>query len=371
MKVPKADLGAQYISQKDEMDDAIARVISGSAFIGSAGNAFVGDFEESFARYSGAEYCVGCANGTDALEISLRAAGIGRGDEVIVPALTWIATSEAVSNVGATPIFADISRETYTIDPVAAESVITSKTRAIIPVHLYGLASDMGSVMALARTHDLFVLEDCAQAHGAEYKGRPVGTIGNAGSFSFFPGKNLGAFGDAGGIISSDPAYVERARMIGQHGQTKEKFRHKIEGRNSRLDGIQAAVLSVKLKYLDVWTEKSISIASEYRKLLCDAPTLLPNCPPDMKHVYHLFPIEVADRGGLRARLSEAGVSSGIQYPTALPLLEAYAQRDLKPSDFPVAHEFSQGVLTLPIVPEMRAEQIEYVARSVAGSFSA
>ena len=366
MKVPTADLHAQYMSLKHEIDSAIANVIKKSAFIGSAGNEFVREFEESFAEYSGAQYCVGCANGTDALEISLRAAGIGRGDEVIVPAMTWIATSEAVSNVGATPVFSDIVDGTHTIDPVAAESVITPDTKAIIPVHLYGLSADMDSVMELARTHELFVLEDCAQAHGAEYKGRPVGTIGHAGSFSFFPGKNLGAFGDAGAIISNDLAFIQRARTIGQHGQAQEKFRHKIEGRNSRIDGIQAAVLRVKLERLDTWTERRIRIASQYQELLSGADLLLPTCPADMKHVYHLFPIEVTDRDGTRSRLAEAGISSGIQYPTPLPLLEAYARRGLKPSDFPVAHSFSQKVLTLPIFPEMQSDQVEYVAKYVA-----
>jgi dTDP-4-amino-4,6-dideoxygalactose transaminase len=365
MTIPFVDLAAQYRDHKSEFDAAIAEVISETAFIGTRANRFVQKFEAGFADFSGANHCVGCANGTDALEILLKAAGIGPGDEVVVPALSWIATSEAASNVGAVPVFADVDPLTHTLDPERFREAINERTRAVIPVHLYGQPADMGPILEIAAQHDLFVLEDCAQAHGAEYKGRKVGTMGNAGSFSFFPGKNLGAYGDAGGMITNDEDLAAHARMISQHGQSKRKFEHEIEGRNSRLDGMQAAILSVKLKYLPAWTKRRIEIADIYRQLLADLPLELPVAGGDRRHVYHLFATRTKQRDAVRTVLNEIGVATGQQYPIALPLLEAYSAAGHGPEDFPHAHAMTQQVLTLPVYPEITETQMEFVRDSL------
>jgi len=366
MKIPFVDLKAQYAAHREEFDAAIAEVIAETAFIGTGGNRFVRAFEEAFADFAGAEHCIGCANGTDALEILLKAAGIGPGDEVIVPALTWIATSEAAGNLGAKAVFVDVDPITHTIDPAGIEAALTERSRAVIPVHLYGQPADMDPILAVARERKLFVLEDCAQAHGAAYNGRPVGTLGDAGSFSFFPGKNLGAYGDAGGMITNDAELAARARSIGQHGQSERKFEHAIEGRNSRLDGLQAAILSVKLKYLRDWTEDRIRIAGRYRELLADLPLELPVCAEGRRHVYHLFATRTEKRDALRAALGEAGVATGQQYPIALPLLEAYADRGHTPEQFPHAHAMTRQVLTLPIYPEISEDQMLFVRDQLA-----
>jgi dTDP-4-amino-4,6-dideoxygalactose transaminase len=366
MKIPFVDLATQYQNHRAEFDTAIAEVIAETAFIGTKANRFVKAFEAEFAAFAGTDHCIGCANGTDSLEILLKAGGIGPGDEVIVPALTWIATSEAASNIGATPVFVDVHPETHTLDPALIEAAITDKTRAIIPVHLYGLPADMDPIMEIAGRHNLFVLEDCAQAHGAEYKGKQVGTIGNAGSFSFFPGKNLGAYGDAGGMITNDDALAARARMIGQHGQSQRKFEHDIEGRNSRLDGLQAAILSVKLKRLVGWTEDRIRIADRYRELLADLPLELPVKPEGRRHVYHLFATRVANRDTVRSALGDAGVATGQQYPIAVPLLGAYKAGNHSPEDFPHAHSMTQSIMSLPIYPEITEEQMVYVRDQLA-----
>jgi dTDP-4-amino-4,6-dideoxygalactose transaminase len=361
LKIPFVDLKTQYENHRQELDDAMAAVMADMAFIGNSGNPYVLAFENDFASFTGAAHTIGCANGTDALEILLKAAGIGPGDEVLVPALTWISTAESVSNVGGRPIFVDIDPVTYTLDPDLLGPALTERTRAIIPVHLYGLCADMDPIREFAIANDLFVLEDCAQAHGARYKGQLAGRMGNAGSFSFFPGKNLGAYGDAGGMITDDEDLAGRARMIGQHGQTSVKFQHLVEGRNSRLDGLQAAVLSVKLKYLEQWTEARIAAASRYSQWLAGVPVVLPACPENRRHVYHLYAIQVDDRDAVRSRLQEMGVASGLQYPVALPMLEAYADRGHRPGDFPVAEKMAAQVLTLPIYPELTEDQGRYV----------
>lgn len=362
MNIPFVDLKLQYEQHREALDAAMASVIERTAFIGTSGNEFVQRFEADFAAFAGTKHCVGCANGTDALEILLKAAGIGPGDEVLVPALTWISTAEAASSIGARPVFVDVDPDTNTIDPADLERRVTSRTRAVIPVHLYGLPADMDAVMAFAERHGLFVLEDCAQAHGALFRGRKVGTIGNAGSFSFFPGKNLGAYGDAGGIITNHDALAARARMITQHGQSGRKFQHDCEGRNSRLDGIQAAVLGVKLPHLQDWTEARIRVAARYRELLDGSGLELPDCPEERRHVYHLFAVRVAERDRVREALAGKGIATGLQYPTALPFLDAYADRRPDPEDFPVARRQARMVLTLPIYPEITEDQIAYVA---------
>ncbi|MCS6988174.1 MAG: DegT/DnrJ/EryC1/StrS family aminotransferase [Chloroherpetonaceae bacterium] len=361
MTVPFVDLKAQYLTIRREIDDAIAKVISETAFISGK---YAKIFEDEFAAYLGVKHCVSCANGTDSIEILLQAMGIGRGDEVLVPANTWISTAEAVTTVGATPVFVDNHPETYTIDIGKIEEKITPRTKAIIPVHLYGLPAEMDEIMAIARKHNLKVLEDCAQAHGATYKGRKAGTMGDCASFSFYPGKNLGAYGDAGGMVTNDDDIAQKARMIANHGQVAKNV-HKIEGRNSRLDGIQAAVLSVKLKRLDEWTEARRRNAALYDEWLSDLDIQLPIEPTHSRHVYHLYVVQVPNRDEVIAKLKADGIETGIHYPTALPFTEAYRRFKHQPSDFPVAHRQMSRLLSLPMYAELTEEMIERVCESL------
>lgn len=360
MNVPFVDLKSQYLGIKDEIDKAIADVIAATAFVGGSGNMFVTDFEKSFAQYVGVTHCISCANGTDSLEILLKAYGVADDDEVIVPALTWISTSEAVTNVGAKPVFVDILQDYYTINVNKIEEKITSRTKAIIPVHLYGLPAEMDEINSLAKKHKLVVIEDCAQAHGAEYKGKKVGTIGDAASFSFYPGKNLGAYGDAGAMLTNSFEIAERVRMIANHGQLK-KHQHKIEGRNSRLDGIHAAVLSVKLKYLDDWNLKRRQHADFYKEQLMSKNIKFQQAPEYSKHVYHIFSIALDHRNELIDTLKSKHIDTAIHYPAALPFLEAYKHHDYYIKDFPVVAELTSRIISLPMYPELNARAIEYV----------
>ncbi len=365
MNIKLVDLNRQYELHKAEFDAAIDNVIAASAFIGNTSNSFVRSFEENFARYSGSRFCIACANGTDSLEILLKSMGIGVGDEVIVPAISWIATSEAVSNIGATPVFVDIEDTYYCINPKLIEAKITAKTRVIIPVHLYGQPADMPAIMAIAQKHNLLVLEDCAQAHGAEIDGKKSGTYGVAASYSFFPGKNLGAFGDAGGMTTDDEKIAKIVRMISQHGQSGKKHSHQIEGRNSRMDGIHAAILDVKLKYLDEWTKARISHAARYDELLKNCDVILPKVKPGVRHVFHLYVIRSKQRDKLMQYLGEKGISTTIQYPVALPLLEAYKDRGYSAKDFHIAATIQNEVLSIPMFPELSPEEIEYIASCI------
>jgi dTDP-4-amino-4,6-dideoxygalactose transaminase len=356
MRVPFVDLKAQYQSIKAEIDEAVLRVMSETAFV--AGR-YAAAFENEFAAYVGAEHCVAVANGTDAIEIALQAIGIKPGDEVIVPANTFFATAEAVHNIGAEPVYVDCEPNFYNIDTGQIEAAITPKTRAIIPVHLYGLPAEMDTVMEIARRHDIKVLEDCAQAHGAKYKGRTVGTFGDAATFSFYPGKNLGAYGDAGAIVTNEAAVADQARLIANHGQPT-KYRHTVIGRNSRMDGIQAAVLSVKLRHLDSWLDARRAHAARYSELLADTGIALPATPEHATHTFHLYVIRLKDRDAIGAKLNEAGIDTGLHYPTACPFLEVYGDR-YQPSDFPVAHSQMSELLSLPMYAELTDEMIEYV----------
>ncbi|HTR30448.1 MAG TPA: DegT/DnrJ/EryC1/StrS family aminotransferase [Puia sp.] len=357
MNVPFADLYAQYLSIKKEIDQAIATTIKNSAYIGGQA---VKDFETAFAGYLGIGHVIACANGTDSIEMLLKAYGIGEGDEVIVPAISWISTSEAVSSVGATPVFADIDEDYFTIDPVQLEKAVSSRTRAIIPVHLYGQPADMPAIMQVATAHGLVVIEDCAQAHGARIGGKTAGTWGHASSFSFYPGKNLGAYGDAGCMATDDPAIAEKVRMISQHGQ-KGKHNHIMEGRNSRLDGLQAAILLAKLPYLEKWTEARIAHTKTYDSLLRDVDLTTPPARRDARHVFHLYVIRTADRDRVQKSLSDAGVETAIHYPTALPFLPCYSHRNFTPGHFPVAYSCQNSILSLPLYPEMQDSAIQYV----------
>lgn len=368
MTIKLVDLNRQYQRYKIEFDEAIQKVIEQSAFIGNLNNSFVKSFENHFAKLIGVKHCIACGNGTDAIEILLKSMDIGVGDEVIVPAISWIATSEAVSSVGAKPVFVDIESDYYCINPDLIEDKTTKNTKAIIPVHLYGHPADMPAIMRIAGKNDLLVLEDCAQAHGAEISGRKVGTFGHAASFSFFPGKNLGAFGDAGGMITNDQKIAEKARMIAQHGQSGQKHTHLIEGRNSRMDGIHAAILDVKLRYLEEWTNTRISHAASYQKLLVESSLILPKVKNGCKHVFHLFVLRAKQRQLMMEYLKEKGISTAIQYPTALPFLDAYKHFRYKEQDFPVASVVQHEVMSLPMFPELEKKEITYIAEAI-GSF--
>lgn len=364
MTVPFVDLKAQYDSIRPEIDGAIAAVIADAAFVGTTGNRYVAEFEGAFGDLVGLEHCIGCANGTDAIEILLQAMEIGPGDEVIVPAHTWISTAEAVTTAGATPVFVDTVAGMFTMDPARVEERVTTRTRAVIPVHLYGLPAEMDAILEIARRHDLKVIEDCAQAVLARYRGRIVGTLGDAASFSFFPGKNLGAYGDAGCMATNDAELAARARIIGQHGQPS-KHEHLIEGRNSRLDGLQAAVLSAKLPHLERWTALRQSNAERYGRLLADCGVTLPVVPPEMSHVYHLYVIESDRRDLLRDALLTAGIACGIHYPRPLTSLPVYAQRGWREADFPSATRAASRILSLPMYPEMPEPALHRVADAI------
>ena len=361
MHIPFVDLKSQYQSLKHEFDEAILKVVAETAFISGK---YARAFEEAFAEYLGVQHCIAVANGTDALEIGLKAIGVGVGDEVLVPANTFFATTEAVGNVGAKPVFVDIEPNFYNLEPSKIEEKITPRTKALIPVHLYGLPAEMDEIMALAQKHGLKVLEDCAQAHGATYKGKTVGTFGDVATFSFYPSKNLGAFGDAGAIVTNNAETAEIARLIANHGQIA-KNRHSLIGRNSRLDGIQAAVLSVKLPHLDAWLEARRRNAALYNELLADSGLQLPFAPEHSRHTYHLYVVQVPNREAVQQKLSEAGIESGTHYPTALPFLEAYAHMNYQPTDFPVAHAQMDKILSLPMYAELTEEMIERVCQTL------
>jgi len=360
--VPFADLYVQYLSIKDQVDKAIADVIRTSAFIRGP---YVEKFEQEFAAMMGVAHCVSCANGTDALYIAMHALGVRGGDEVITTAHSWIATTETITQAGGKVVFCDTDEDTFTIDPDQIEAKITPRTVGIIPVHLYGQSADMDRIMAIARKHKLWVIEDCAQAHLATYKGKKVGTFGNAATFSFYPGKNLGAMGDAGAIVTGDPKLAEHMAMFARHGGLR-KGDHQIEGINSRLDGLQAAILSVKLKHLPEWTRRRRQIASEYNDSLTAINGLVaPLEQSNREHVYHLYVIRHDKRNELAAHLTDCGVQTVVNYPFALPFLPAYARYNHRPEEFPNAYFNQSRILSLPIFPEITSEQLDCVCRQV------
>ena len=366
MNIPFVDLKAQYHSIKSEIDTAIQNVINETAFIKGK---YVQKFEEDYADAYGVKNCISCANGTDAIYIALKALGVGPGDEVITVANSWISTSETITQTGATPVFVDIEPEYYTIDVSRIEEKITPKTKAIIPVHLFGQPAEMDAIMDICKRHNLLLIEDCAQAHFAEWKGQKVGTMGVAGTFSFFPGKNLGAYGDAGAIISNNEEFATKARMFANHGALK-KHHHEFEGINSRMDGMQAAILSVKLKYINQWTDLRIQHAKKYNDLLSVVSNIVtPVTHQDAKHVFHLYVIRTQHRNELQAHLKENEISTGIHYPTALPFLKAYDYLEHKPTDFPVAYQYQDEILSLPMFPELTKEHISYICDCIASFF--
>jgi len=361
LHIPFVDLSLQTADIRSELDAAIASVISRNAFIGGED---VTKFETAFARYLGVSHCVGVGNGTDALHLAVRALGIGAGDEVITVANSFIATSEAITMAGATVVFVDCLPDCGLIDLEAAERAIGPKTKAIIPVHLYGRALDMDAVMALAGRHGLKVIEDVAQAHGAEWRGRKCGTWGEAGCFSFYPGKNLGAFGDAGAVVSHDEGLVRRVRMLANHGRLS-KYDHEMEGWNSRLDALQAAILSVKLPYLDAWNRARQAAATIYGDCLARTGLPVPVAAEGGSHVYHLFVTRVMNREAVRQRLADRGIQTGVHYPLALPNLAAYRSAGYRPADFPVASRRQDEILSLPMYPGIADQQVRDVAAAL------
>jgi dTDP-4-amino-4,6-dideoxygalactose transaminase len=364
MKVPFVDLHAQYLSIKPEIDAAIAEVIAESAYIRSRQ---VDEFEQAWAGTLGVKHCVSCANGTDALYIAMRGLRVKPGDEVITTAHSWISTSETITQTGARVVFCDTDYETFTIDPKLVDSKITSRTVGIIPVHLYGQACDMDAIMAIARKHSLWVIEDCAQAHLARYKGKLVGTFGDAATFSFYPGKNLGAYGDAGCLVTSDDQLAEWTLTFARHGGKGE---HVMEGINSRLDGLQAAILLAKLPHLNGWTESRRQVGQRYSELLAGVGDVeAPKVMSERDHVYHLYVIRTDKRDELKRHLTAESVATALNYPKALPFYPAYAYLRHDPKDFPVAFANQSRILSLPIYPEISDATINYVADKVAEFF--
>ncbi len=363
MNIELVDLKAQYQTIRQDIDAAITNVIAETAFIGGR---YAKKFEEAFARFCGVNHCVGVGNGTDALYIALRTLGIMAGDEVITVANSFIATSEAITQTGARVVFVDINPVTYNIDTSKIEEKITPRTKAIVPVHLYGQPADMDPILALARKYNLYVVEDAAQAHGAVYKGRTIGSLGDMACFSFYPGKNLGAYGDAGAIVTNDEALAKKARMIANHGRV-DKYDHEMEGVNSRLDGMQAAVLGVKLPHLASWSEARRKNAALYTKHLKGTSLITPVEIPDVTAVYHLYVVRVdgALRKDMQAHLKAKGISTGIHYPIALPNLKAYAYLNHGTSDFPEATRASGEILSLPLYPELTETQIAFIAAEI------
>jgi len=362
MKVPFLDLKAHHAPLIEKFDRAIREVIESSAF---AGGPFVESFEEEFAAYCGSSYVIGVGNGTDALWLALLALGIGEGDEVITVPNTFIATAEAITYCKAQPVFVDVDENTFTLNPAELKKSLTSKTKAIIPVHLFGQPADMDPIVEFARTHGLFVIEDAAQAHGAEYKGQKAGTLGDAGCFSFYPGKNLGAFGEAGAVVTNDPELREKIQVLRDHGQTR-KYYHTLVGWNCRMDGIQAAVLSIKLRHLEEANLRRREHALQYNQAFAGVDGVATPFEANYaRHVYHVYAIRVQERDEVRRRLEEVGIGCGVHYPIPVHLQEACQNLGYTAGAFPVSENLAGESLSLPMFPELTEEQIEYVARCV------
>jgi len=364
--IPFVDLQAQYREIKTEIDAAIRRVIESAAFI--LGRE-VEAFEAAFAEYLGARFCVGVSNGTAAVQLAVMASGLQAGDEVIVPANTFFASAEAVSTAGCVPVFVDADPASYTIDPAKIEAAITARTRAVMPVHLYGQAADLDPIREIAARHNLLVIEDAAQAHGSLYRGRRVGALADVGCFSFYPGKNLGAYGEGGAVVTNDAEVARRVRLLRDHGSEK-KYHHELIGYNFRLEGLQGAVLNVKLRHLDRWNDLRRAHAARYQELLSSTPLVLPREMNYARHIYHLYVVQTEERVLLQQSLAEAGVQTGIHYPVPVHLQPAYASLRYKQGDFPEAERQAARVLSLPMYPELTDEQLNLVAEAIHQSVS-
>jgi dTDP-4-amino-4,6-dideoxygalactose transaminase len=358
-KVNFVDLKAQYRTIAADIDAAVARVIQRGDFIMGED---VREFEKEFAAYCKAPHCVTVASGTEALQLALVACGIGAGDEVITCAHTFIATAIAVWQAGATPVLVDCEEKYFTIDVAKIERAITPRTKAIIPVHLYGQPADMDPILEIARKHKLIVLEDACQSHGAEYKGRRCGSIGDIAAFSFYPGKNLGAYGDGGAITTNRADLADKVRLLRDYGQ-KQKYEHLMKGFNSRLDTMQAAILRVKLRHLDLWNESRRRAAATYDKLLAGGPVTAPKAAPYSKHVYHLYVIRTRDRKKLQDAMTANGIYTGIHYPIPIHLQPAFADLGKQKGSFPVVETIAPQILSLPMFAELTDVQIERVVK--------
>jgi dTDP-4-amino-4,6-dideoxygalactose transaminase len=358
MKIPFVDLKSLHHGIKDELREVFDRVLNESTFVLGPE---VQRFEQEFAAYVGTKHCVALNTGTAAIHLALAALGVGPGDEVITVAHTFIATAEAITAVGALPVFIDIDPISFTMDPALLEAAITSKTRAIIPVDLYGQVADMDAILAIADSHNIPVVEDACQAHGAEYKGRKAGSFGVAGCFSFYPGKNLGACGEGGAVTTDDDELAHRIRLWRDHGSSK-RYEHIFPGLNMRMEGIQGGILSVKLKYLDLWNDQRRQAASAYANALANTDIETPAELVHSRHVYHLYVVQSDNRNALREHLAEAGIESGLHYPTPLHLQEAYGFLGYKEGDFPVTERVKSRILSLPIYPGIPSAAVDRVA---------
>ena len=363
MNIPLIDLTTQHKTLRNELNQAIQGVLDRGDFI--LGQDVV-KLEEEFAAYCGTKFAVGVDNGVSALELSLRALGVGTGDEVIVPTHTFTASAAAITFSGAKPVFVDADPVTWNIDVTKIEAAITPRTKAIVPVHLYGLPADMENVLKIARKHNLVVVEDAAQAHGAKFKGQRTGSMGNAAGFSFYPTKNLGACGDAGMVTTNDERVAETVRALRNCGQ-RQKNVHELEPFNHRLDSMQAAILRVKLHYLDQWLDARRKLAALYNQLLANSDVVAPVEPPDYEHVYHLYVIRSQKRDALQAHLKERGIGTALHYPAPVHLQPFYAGAGYSKGQFPEAEKLSQEILSLPMFPELSREQVEIVASEIIG----
>ncbi|MDJ0617902.1 MAG: DegT/DnrJ/EryC1/StrS family aminotransferase [Calothrix sp. MO_192.B10] len=361
MSIPLVDLKAQYLTIQSEISAAMERVISRTAFIGGEE---VKQFEQEFADYCEVKACAAVGNGTDALYLTLRGLGIGPGDEVITVAHTFIATTEAISLTGARPVFVDIREDTMLICPDAIEAAITPRTKAILVVHLYGQPCEMDRLMEIAQAHGLKVIEDAAQAHGARWQGHRVGSLADAACFSFYPGKNLGAYGDGGAVVSQDEDLIRHIRMLANHGRL-EKYTHEIEGVNSRLDSLQAAILRVKLPYLDQWNQSRQKLAAAYIEALGNSDVILPVIHPNAESVWHLFVIRVSDRKRFQAYLKDQGISTGVHYPIPLHQQPAYRYLQITQGSLPVTEKIAQEIVSLPMYAELTNHMVNDVVTSI------
>jgi len=361
IQVPYLDLKAQYRSIKSEIDAAVARVLESCQFVLGPE---VASFEQEFAAYCGTSDCIALNSGTSALHLALLAADIGAGDEVITVPFTFVASVAAIVYAGARPVLVDIDRRSFTMDPAAIEAAITPRTRAIMPVHLYGQAADMDPILAIAKRHGLVVIEDAAQAHGAKYKGRPVGSLGDMACFSFYPAKNLGAYGEGGAITTNNPDYARKIRMLRDWGQDR-KYHHVLRGFNYRMEGFQGAILRVKLRHLERWTETRRAIAQTYHKLLADSGLELPIERSGNRHVYHVYTVRTADREGLRTGLEKQGIQTAIHYAVPAHLQPAYADLGYRKGSLPESELAANQVLSLPMYPELSEQSVHMVAEAV------
>jgi dTDP-4-amino-4,6-dideoxygalactose transaminase len=361
MKVPFVDLRSLHIEIEDELQEVFSRVLKSSAFVLGPE---VERFEQAFAAYCGTEYCVAVNTGTAALHLALAALGVGPGDEVITVPHTFIATAEAITILGATPVFVDIDPMSFCMDPRQIEGAITARTRVIIPVHLYGQTADMDAISAIAKNHQIPVIEDACQAHGAEYKGRKAGSLATAGCFSFYPGKNLGACGEGGAVTTDDAQLAQRVRMWRDHGSSK-KYEHQFSGHNMRMEGLQGGILAVKLQYLDRWNDQRREVAKHYAQALAGTSLTLPTEMDYGRHVYHLYVVQSDDRDELRRQLSSIEVETGLHYPIPLHLQEAYRYLGYSKGDFPVTERVKDRILSLPVYPGMSTAAVDFMANEL------